>query len=125
MAHLTSEEKAEYNKLTYAQQKKYDLEREMDPTLTHKEVILIIGLNKKATEIAKSTGGDVDINEPGIQKKLFEGLRDFLKNFPDILAQVGYAIDRTIDYLGELLWKGIDVVVDLADSIWDFFKRWF
>lgn len=125
MAHLTSEERAEYNKLTYADQKRYDFEREMDPTLTHKEAILVIGLNIKGKELLERGGQNVNINEPGIQKKLFEGLRDFLQSFPDILAQVGYAIDQTIDYLGELLWKGIEVVVDLADSIWSFFKRCF
>lgn len=125
MAYLTSEERAEYDKLPYDLKKKYDLERELDPTLTHSEAIVLVGLNKIAGDTVRSAGGNVNINDTGVQKKLFEGLRDFLQRFPDILDKVGYAIDRTIDYLGELLWKGIEVVVDLADSIWNFFKSWF
>lgn len=125
MADLTDKERAEYNALSYKDQQRYDFEKKMDPSLSHAKIIKIIGLRIVSEDVIKEGGKDVNPNDPRVQKKIFEKFRIFLERFPEVLAKVGNAIDRAIDYLDDLIWKGVEIVVDLATSIWDFFKGCF
>lgn len=125
MADLTDKERAEYNALSPILQKKYDFEREIDPMATHAEIMTTIQVGIIVGKQLKKGNRNVNPNDPEFQKIVFKKLRGIIEQFPEVLAKVSNAIDRTIDYLDNLIRKGVEIVVDLAASIWDSFKNCF
>lgn len=120
-----SDEEKEYQALSYALKQKYDLEARLDSSLSHKQVMTIIGAN----EVIKKTlasGGDVDTSKPEVRKTILEKLDDWLfEAARSVWYSVTSIIHDAINYLGRLIinvgtWIGdniIDPVVDFLDDL--------
>ena len=120
-----SDEEKEYQALSYALKQKYDVESKIDPSLSHKQVTLIIG----ASEVVKNTlmaGGDIDTSKPEVRKTILEKLDDWLD---DVARSVWYSVTNiirdAINYLGDLIdrvgnWIDdniVDPVIDFLDDL--------
>lgn len=116
-----SDEEKEYQALSYALKQKYDLESRLDPSLTHKQVMTIIGAN----EVIRKTlaaGGDVDTNKPEVRKTILEKLDDWLYEAArSVWYSVTSIIREAIDYLGDLIARGLEwlggTIADFLDDL--------
>lgn len=120
-----SDEEKEYQALSYALKQKYDLETRLDSSLSHKQVMTIIGAN----EVIKKTlasGGDVDTSKPEVRKTILEKLDDWLfEAARSVWYSVTSIIHDAINYLGRWIinagtWIGdniIDPVIDFLDDL--------
>ncbi len=123
----TSEEEREYQNLDYKSKKRYDNEVEMDPSLTHKQVMQILGLQIVAKETVIQGGSDINMKSPQTRKTLLDKLNNWLReNAKSVWYEVKDQISRAINYLGDLISRGIDwfdekVVSPIADWLDDIF----
>ena len=116
-----SDEEKEYQALSYALKQRYDLESRLDPSLSHKQVMTIIG----AGVVIKKTleeGGDVDTSKPEIRKSILEKLDDWLfETARSVWRSVTSTIRVTINYLEDLINRGLDWIDDnIITPIGDF-----
>jgi hypothetical protein len=116
-----SEEEEEYQALPYALKQKYDLESRLDSSLSHKQIMTIIGANEVIRRTLAS-GGDVDTNKPGVRKTILEKLDDWLyETARSVWYSVTTIIRDAIDYLGNLIARGLDWIDDnILTPIGDF-----
>lgn len=118
----TSEEEQEYRSLSPEERKRYDIEVSLDPSLTHKQVMQTIAITKAVHKNLKEGGRDVDPQQPATQKRILEGVRDFLmEKAPSVWRSVRDSFNAAISYLGELILRGIDWVNDhIVEPVRDF-----
>lgn len=116
----TSEEESEYQALSANDKKRYNLEAELNPSLSHKKIMQIVAIKIVLPP------GDVDINNLGTRKTILERLDDWLfYNARSVWRSVTSIIRDAINYLGDLIvragtWIGdniIDPVVDFLDDL--------
>lgn len=101
-----SDEEKEYQALSYALKQKYDLESRLDTSLSHKQVMTIIGANEVIRKTLAS-GGDVDTNKPEVRKTILEKLDDWLfETARSVWHSVTSTIRVAINYLGDLIDRG-------------------
>lgn len=126
----TTEEEREYQNLDSQRKERYDLEAKQDPSLTHKQIMQMIkflpDLYKEMFEY-----GDDDpkrtLKRPPVRKKLLEQLGDWLRdNAQSVWREVKYQITSAIEYLGDLISRGVDWVDEnIIEPIGDFFRGLF
>lgn len=116
-----SDEEKEYQALSYALKQKYDLESRLDSSLSHKQIMTIIGANEVIRKTLAS-GGDVDTNKPEVRKTILEKLDDWLYEAArSVWYSVTSIISDAIDYLGDLIARGFEWVDDhILTPIGDF-----
>lgn len=116
------QERRDYNSLNERQRKYYDMEKEMDPSTPHSQLMQMAYLNGKLRDITGGGNTNVDIKDPGIISGILNGLKGWLPQFPEIFSAVVDKIDAALEYLGDLIWQGIK---NIGETIWDFFDEWF
>ncbi len=101
---------------------RYDNEVSINPDISHTQAMQLAGARKVLKDLVKE-GKDIDIDEPNVQKEIFERLAVFLrKNAQAVWEEVKDTFERVIDYLGKVIIGAI-VWVDehIIDPIREFF----
>ena len=114
-------ERQEYLSLSSEERRRYDMEQDIDPSLSHSDLLQLVYINKKIGDL-KRGGRDVSSEDPSLISEILKGMREWLKKFPDIFYEVVDSIDAALDYLGDLIWKGIKWI---GETIWDLLDRFF
>lgn len=124
----STEEEREYQNLSRNRKQRYDFEVSQDPTLTHRQVMQIIGFREAVVDVLPSGGGNIDITDNRVKKSLLEKVGEFLKKTaPSVWRSVKDAFYSAITYLGDLITRGIywvtdNIVVPIIEIIEDIFS---
>ena len=114
-------ERQQYLSLSPSERKIYDREKSLDATLSHKELISLAGLNTQINQAFIHGKKEINANDTLLLKKAIEGLSRWLGNkFPEILDAIWDKLKSALDYLGDLIEKGIELVKDAWDWFVDF-----
>lgn len=114
-------ERQQYLSLSPSERKIYDREKTLDASLSHKELISLAGLNTQINQTFIHGKENINKNDPIFLKKAIEGLGRWLGNrFPEILDAIWDKLKSALDYLGDLIEKGIELVKDAWDWFVDF-----
>ena len=106
-------ERQQYLSLSPTERKVYEREKKLDKNLTHKELISLAGLNTQINTTFSQGKKDIVNNEAIFLQKSIEGLGRWLGNkFPDIFDAIYDKLKNAIEYLGDLIAKGIEFVKD-------------
>lgn len=123
----TSEEEREYQSLSRERKARYDFEASQDSTLSHGEIMKIIGFREAVIDVLPGGGGDIDLGDNRVKKTLLEKTGDFLRNTaPSVWRSVKDAFMSAITYLGNLIERGMiwvtdNVVVPIIEILDDIF----
>lgn len=124
----SAEEEREYQNLSRNRKQRYDFEVSQDPTLTHRQVMQIIGFREAVIDVLPTGGGDVDITDNRVKKSLLEKVGEFLRETaPSVWRSVKEAFYSAITYLGDLIARGVywvtdNIVVPIIEIIEDIFS---
>lgn len=113
----TPEEEREYQSLSPKDKRRYNLEAELDPDLSHKKIMQIIGVKIVLPP------GDVDLRDPITRKTILERLDDWLyTNAKSVWNSVTSTIRNAINYLSSMIERGRNWIGDnILDPVGEFF----
>lgn len=116
----TPEEEREYQALSYKDKQRYDFEQSQDPELSHKTIMkLVFFKTDDFVRTIVSQGGKNGTIGTTEQKTILERLNNWLfKNAYSVWQTVRDTIQSAINYLGNLIERGLEL---FFDSIADFF----
>lgn len=118
----TPEEEREYQNLSSEDKGRYDFEASQDPSLSHKQIIQMMGVNGWIKKTLKEGNGDIDVKKPEVKKSMLESVGDFLREkAPSVWRDVKDTFYQAISYLKNLIERGIDIIIGtVIDPVVDF-----
>lgn len=110
----TAEEEREYQNLSSNLKTRYDFEASQDSSLTHKQIMQLIGFKITVIEEGLRKGNiNVNLDDNRVKKSILEKVGDFLRDTaPSVWRSVRDAFYSAISYLGDLIERGILWVAD-------------
>ncbi len=114
----TPEEEREYQNLSTDNKKRYDMEVSLDPNISHSNAMIMAKFHEIITKETLTTGGEnVNLDDPRIKRTILQRLGDFLStNALSVWRNVRDTFTEAINYLGELIWKGVEFIDDYVVS---------
>ncbi|MBR5778161.1 MAG: hypothetical protein IKY22_06865 [Bacteroidales bacterium] len=119
---MTSQEREEYEKLSKTAREYYDMYMRNHPGASHVNAYKLAVRLGKTEKIFDENNGNIDLGRPEIQKGILEETAEFISRMaPRVWAQVRSDFQRAIDYLGDLVRRGMNWVEEnIVDPIIDF-----
>lgn len=112
----TPEQEREYQNLSSDMKRRYDYEVSTDPTISHSQAMQLAKLSDILHGDIKK-GIDVDTTKPEIKRSILQRLGDFLSiHAPSVWRNVRDTFTKAINYLGDLIWRGIEFIDDYVVS---------
>ena len=116
----TEEEERQYRRLDKKSKRRYDLEADMDPSVSHSKIMQMLSLNNAIEETMKVGGGNPNSKSPETQRETVKKAEKWLREkSPTTWEKVKNQFQQVIDYLGDLVAKGIKWVGKKIEELWD------
>lgn len=115
---MTYEERQQYNRLPYGDQKEYDLIKEKHPYWDHERIMKKVAFDHKLEDIMENRG-DLNPEDPTLLKEILEGAKQFLIGVGIFIEGVFTAIDNALNALTDLIYRGVTYLGDKLSEFWE------
>lgn len=116
---MTTEELQQYNNLSSAKKREYDLNRELHPNWSHNQIMLKLAVDDSIGDVLNKGNTDINPNNPVFLRALLNGAKEFLSSVGCVALEILTFLDDAIDSLTDLIAKGISWVGDALSDFWD------
>ncbi len=120
---MTQEEQKRYDQLSPREQETYNFYSKRNPGWTQSQLLTMCGFEDIVVETIEDGPGNVRIDDPKVQKGIFERLDGwFNKTFPELYIQVAPIMQKAIYKLTVWIEQGIKVVKNIFDLLKELFR---